>query len=56
MFGDGLAFGSLDLFELIDLGAFAVLSAADAVGKEGLKPRIGRRNRGILNVSSGKNN
>ena len=34
MFGQGLAFRPLDLFELIDLAALAVVGAADAVGEE----------------------
>jgi len=39
--GQRLPLGSLDLLELIDLGPFAVVDPADAVGKELLKIRIG---------------
>ncbi len=33
MIGQGLPLGPLDLLELVDLGAFAVVGAADAVGE-----------------------
>ena len=39
--GQGLAFGALDLFELVDFGAFAVVDAADAVGEQGLEVGVG---------------
>ena len=35
-------FGSFDLLELVDLGAFAVIRAAHALGEHRLKPGIGR--------------
>ena len=41
MFGQGLSLGPLDLLELIDFGTLAVIGAADALGKELLKVRIG---------------
>ena len=34
MLGQRLALGPLDLLELIDLGPFAVIDTADAIGKE----------------------
>ena len=40
--GDGLPLGPLDLLELVDVGALAVLGTADAVGEQGLGTR-GRR-------------
>jgi hypothetical protein len=40
MLGQGLALRALDLLELVDLGAFAVVRAANAVGKQLLKVRI----------------
>ena len=43
MLGQGLALGPLDLLELIDRGALAVIGAADAVGKQLLKIRIAHR-------------
>ena len=33
--------GPLDLLELVDLGALAVVGAADAVGEQGLEPGVG---------------
>ncbi len=43
MSGQGGAFGPLDLLELVNLAALAVVGPADAVGEERLKPRIGHR-------------
>ena len=41
MVGERLAFGALDLFELVDGGAFAVVGAADAVGEQRLEVGVG---------------
>src|SRR5262249_5299410 len=40
--GQGGALGALDLPELVDLRALAVVSAAEAVGEQGLKPGVSR--------------
>src|SRR5262249_50243897 len=54
VFGEGLALGALDLLELVDLGALAVVGAADAVGEEGLEPGVGGRGRhGVLLLGLG---
>jgi hypothetical protein len=41
MLGEGLAFGALDLLELVDGGGLAVLGAADAVGEQTLEVGVG---------------
>ena len=41
VFGQGLPLGPLDLLELIDFGAFAVVGAADALGEELLEVGVG---------------
>ena len=46
MLGQRLALGPLDLLELVDLGPFAVIGAANAVGEPGLKIRVGHRGSG----------
>ena len=44
MLGHRFALGSFDLLELVDLRAFAVIRAADALGKQSLKVRIAHGN------------
>ena len=41
VFGEGFALGALDLLELVDLGALAVVGPADAFGEQGLEPGVG---------------
>src|SRR5262249_25247164 len=41
--GQGLALGTLDLLELVDLGALAVARAADPVGEQGLEVGVAHR-------------
>ena len=41
MVGQRLALGPLDLLELVDRGAFAVVGAADAVGEQRLEVGVG---------------
>ena len=45
MVGERLALGALDLLELVDRGAFAVVGAADAVGEERLEVGVAHRRR-----------
>src|SRR5207344_124406 len=45
MIGERLTLGALDLLELVDLGALAVVGAADAVGEQGLEVRVAHRRR-----------
>ena len=40
MGGDGGPLGAFDLLELVNLGSFAVVGAADTVGEKRLEPRI----------------
>src|SRR5262249_51799522 len=43
MGGERLALGTLDLLELVDLGALAVAGATDAVGEHGLEVGVAHR-------------
>jgi len=58
MFGQGLPLGPLDLLELIDFGAFAVIGAADALGEQLLEIGVqtwarGEKRRFRVNRESG---
>ena len=44
MVGQRLALGPLDLLELVDRGAFAVIGPADAVGEQRLEVGVGHGN------------
>ena len=51
MLGQRLPLGPLDLLELVDLGAFAVLGAADPLGKQLLEIGIAHGSSQIDNES-----
>src|SRR5262249_31658064 len=54
MDGEGCPLGPLDLLKLVDLGVLAVVGAADAVGKQRLKPGVrGRGGHGYCSANVG---
>ncbi len=53
MGGEDGPLGALDLLELVDLGALAVVGAADAIGEQGLEPGIGAHRAKVLWVRAG---